>query len=86
MFRPVAVPRDAATLDVREPVDRLPKPLVGDPVMGHRVHRLEAADELVLALRARVELGQALFDAKIDALVKAGFEVPEAEVLERAPA
>ncbi|MCW0424999.1 hypothetical protein NB713_002942 [Xanthomonas sacchari] len=48
---------------------------VGDPVAAAHQPRQEAAGDLVLALRARLEAGQALAQAVLDALVVAGLEV-----------
>ena len=48
---------------------------IRDPVRRPGKRRLEAARDLVLALRARLEGGETVFDAVVDALVIAGLEM-----------
>ena len=52
---------------------------IGEPVRGPGEGRLEAARELVLALRAGLEALQAVADAVLDALVVAGLEMQAVE-------
>ena len=59
--------------------------VVLEPVRRRRARRLEAARELVFALRARVEELQAARDAVLDALVIAGLEVQRIFLSRRAP-
>src|SRR5688572_17816287 len=55
------------------------------PVRRRPLHRQQAAEDLVLALRAALEHLQAARDGVLDRLVIAAFEMQQRNVLERAP-
>src|SRR6185295_1169666 len=58
---------------------------IAQPVIRPRGLRREAAADLVLALRARLELLQARANAVVDALVVARLEVQAVEIGDAAP-
>ena len=58
---------------------------MGQPVRGLRFHRQEAAEKLVLPLRAAFESLQLARDGEVDRLVVAGLEVQQGHVFEGAP-
>src|SRR5690349_4189484 len=64
---------------------RIAEAFVRDPVPAAHERRQEAARELVFALRAGLETGQAFAQAVLDALVVAGFEVQSRHGFGRAP-
>ena len=79
----VGVDRVALALEVTR--DGGAKAAVLEPVRRERARRLEAARDLVLALRAGVEEREPALDAVLDALVVAGLEVQRILVSGRAP-
>ena len=56
-----------------------------EPVGGKRLHRQQAAEELVLALRAALEGFELAANGVLDRLVVAALEVQQRHVLHRAP-
>src|SRR5262245_24611886 len=74
---------DGSPLAFQVIVDRRAEAPVRDVVRRPRERRLETARDLVVALRTRVELRDALLDAVLDALVIAGFEVEAVVVASR---
>ena len=66
-------------------LDRDPKARLADPVRAVGRHRLVAALQLVLPLRAGLDARQAVLDREVDGPVVAGLEVEEIELLPAAP-
>src|SRR3954466_2476501 len=58
---------------------------MSEPVCRQRLHRHQAAEQLVLALGAAFEHLDAAADRELDRLVIAAFEVQQRHVLDRAP-
>src|SRR5690606_29643993 len=71
---------DLATLVLQEILHGMCQARLGQPMKRVRQHRLEATGDLVFALCARVEPGQAMSQAVFDALVIAGLEVQVVEL------
>src|SRR5262249_3776385 len=76
---------DVAFLACEKRRDGSMKITVADPMARPRRLGNEAACDLVLALRPRLELGESLANAVVDALVVAGLEVEAVEVGAAAP-
>ena len=71
---------DVLSLADEEVGDRVVELRVGEPMTRPRRMRSETAADLVLALRARLELCETLADAEIDALVIAGLEMQAVKI------
>ena len=76
---------ELGALSREEAADHLAESRVRYPVRGMRLHREEAAQELVFALGAGVEAGEPVPDAVLDQAVVADLEVQAAVLLGAAP-
>src|SRR5438094_2206733 len=81
----VDVMRDARALALEEMLDRARELRMREPVGGKRLHRQQAAEELVLALRAALEGFELAGNGVLDRLVVAALEVQQRHMLQRAP-
>src|SRR5262245_44344232 len=81
----VDVARDAGAFALQELFHRAREPRMRQPVRRRALDRQQAAEDLVLALRAAFEHLQAVRDRVFDRLVVAAFEMQQRHVLERAP-
>src|SRR6188474_2783080 len=81
----VHVMGDAGALAAQEILHRAREPRVGEPVRRGPLDRQQAAEDLVLALRAAFEHLQPAGDRILDSLVVAALEMQQRHMLERAP-
>src|SRR5258708_37358171 len=80
----IDVAGDARAFALEEGLDRAREPWVREPVRRKRLHRQQAAEELVLALRAAFEGGYFPADRVLDRLVVAALAMQQRQVLHRA--
>src|SRR5260221_5011209 len=76
---------DAGAFALEEGLDRARELWVREPVRRKRLHRQQAAEQLVLALRAAFEGRYFPGDRVLDRLVVAALEMQERDVLHRTP-
>ena len=81
----VDVARDAGALAFEVVLDRARETRMRQPVRRVRFHRQQAAEQLVLPLRAALEEARAVGDGEFDRLVVAALEVEQRDVLLRSP-
>ena len=85
LLKRAPVAPELGALPREEAADGLTESRILDPVRRVRLHREEAAQELVLALGAGVEAGEPVPDAVLDQAVVADLEVQAAVLLGAAP-
>src|SRR3954452_13893227 len=78
--------RDIGALALEVIIDGAAQARIGDEVSGVGGSRQVAPCDLVLALRAGLDVRQPAFDGKVDRLIIADLEMQEGMMLDRTPA